>query len=220
MRSRGGRRRQLRLVTALVVGGATARPAARRRRRERQPHTLWRMADDHPQRVTPQRRRSHLRGAASRLVQDAPVAETHEGNREIRPEAHDRRSVERARRNADRGRDDRGRKSPAARSQRLPRQGPGPHERQGPIQRSRGARREPKASPGLCAYTLDDAYAAIATIDLRVRAPVTLTVAPRAAHNGTRIVFRGRLRAGPGRRGTIVTIYALSLKGRKRIPVD
>src|SRR4051794_12699454 len=59
------------------------------------------------------------------------------------------------------------------------------------------------------AYTLDPAPVSSATVTLGVRAGVGLTRRPSHLRNGQRVAFRGRLRGGPGRRGTRVTIDVL-----------
>jgi hypothetical protein len=59
------------------------------------------------------------------------------------------------------------------------------------------------------AYDLDTADAAHADLHLGVRAGVTLDIRPRRVRNGHRIVFRGALKGGPGRPGTLVTMQEL-----------
>jgi hypothetical protein len=59
------------------------------------------------------------------------------------------------------------------------------------------------------AYDLDTADATHADLHLGVRAGVTLVIRPRRVRNGHRIVFRGALKGGPGRPGTLVTMQEL-----------
>jgi hypothetical protein len=75
-----------------------------------------------------------------------------------------------------------------------------------------------KVTIGYRAFHLDTAASAIATLNVSVRAGVTLSVRPRRASSRGRITFSGRLRGGPGRAGTQVVIYALG-GARSRIPV-
>jgi hypothetical protein len=62
------------------------------------------------------------------------------------------------------------------------------------------------------AFDLDPAPAAAGDLRLDVHAGVTLHISPRSVRNGHRIVFRGRLKGGPGRAGTLVTLQELSPK--------
>ena len=84
------------------------------------------------------------------------------------------------------------------------------------VQAPRGSSRTVRI--GYRAYTLDDAPAATATLNLNVKAALSLTVTPKRVRNGSVATFRGRLRGGPGQFGTQVTIYALG--GRRAIPVE
>jgi hypothetical protein len=56
------------------------------------------------------------------------------------------------------------------------------------------------------AFDLDPTDAATRDLSLDVHAGITLAIHPRTVANGHRIVFRGRLRGGPGRRGALVTL--------------
>jgi hypothetical protein len=69
------------------------------------------------------------------------------------------------------------------------------------------------------AFSLDPEPAAVADIDLRVRAGLTLSVRPRRVGPRGRISFRGRLLGGPGQAGDQVTLYAVAGRGRDRVPV-
>ena len=72
---------------------------------------------------------------------------------------------------------------------------------------------------GYRAYTLDDAPAATATLNLNVKAALSLPrLSRRACATAPWPPSRGRLRGGPGQFGTQVTIYALG--GRRAIPVE
>jgi hypothetical protein len=82
--------------------------------------------------------------------------------------------------------------------------------RRGP---SRGLRFEYKA------YTLDPAPVSRAAITLGVRAGFRLNLSPRRVRNGQRVVFRGRLKGGPARKGTRVTIDVLVPDARRRVPI-
>jgi hypothetical protein len=84
------------------------------------------------------------------------------------------------------------------------------------VQAPRGSSRTVRI--GYRAYTLDDAPAATATLNLNVKAALSLSVTPKRVRNGSVATFRGRLRGGPGQFGTQVTIYALG--GRRAIPVE
>jgi hypothetical protein len=69
------------------------------------------------------------------------------------------------------------------------------------------------------AFSADPTASAEVVAAVRVRARISLTVAPRRTGPTGRIVFRGRLVGGPGRRHTQVTLYALPGHGRRPIPV-
>ena len=84
------------------------------------------------------------------------------------------------------------------------------------FQPPRGSSREIRV--GYRAYTLDDVPAAAATLNLNVRAALSLAVTPKRVRNGSVATFSGRLRGGPGELGTQVTIYAVG--GRRGIPVE
>jgi hypothetical protein len=78
---------------------------------------------------------------------------------------------------------------------------------------SRELRFEYKAS------TLDPAPVSRAEITLGVRAGFRLKLSPRTVRNGQRVVFRGRLKGGPARKGTRVTIDVLVPDARRRVPI-
>jgi hypothetical protein len=69
------------------------------------------------------------------------------------------------------------------------------------------------------AYTLDPAPVSSAAITLGVRAGIGLRLRPRRVRNGQRVRFRGRLRGGPGRKGTRVSIDVLVPDARRRVPI-
>jgi hypothetical protein len=69
------------------------------------------------------------------------------------------------------------------------------------------------------AYTLDPAPVQTATISLGVRAGIALRLSPRHVRNGQKISFRGRLRGGPARKGTRVTIDVIVPDARRRVPI-
>jgi hypothetical protein len=66
----------------------------------------------------------------------------------------------------------------------------------------------------------DPAPVAIARVNVRVRAGVTLHTSTRRVRNGTALRFYGRVRGERGTRRALVTIYALSGGRRARIPVE
>jgi hypothetical protein len=72
---------------------------------------------------------------------------------------------------------------------------------------------------GYRAFHLETAPSATATVALRVRAGVMLSVRPRRVSPTGRIEFTGRLKGGPRRAGTQVVIYAVGTRSRDRIPV-
>ena len=69
------------------------------------------------------------------------------------------------------------------------------------------------------AYTLDPAPVSRAQVTLGVRAGFRLKLTPRRVRNGQRVVFRGRLKGGPARKGTRVTIDVLVPDARRRVPI-
>jgi hypothetical protein len=69
------------------------------------------------------------------------------------------------------------------------------------------------------AYSLDPAPVSTASVSLGVRAGLKLRLRPRRVHNGQRVKFSGRLRGGPGRKGTRVTIDVLVPDARRRVPI-
>jgi hypothetical protein len=69
------------------------------------------------------------------------------------------------------------------------------------------------------AYTLDPAPVSSAAITLGVRAGIGLKLRPRRVRNGRQVRFRGRLRGGPGRKGTRVSIDVLVPDARRRVPI-
>jgi hypothetical protein len=75
-------------------------------------------------------------------------------------------------------------------------------------------------SLGYTAFSNDPAPIASAQLKLAVRAGVTLQVVPRRVRNGSVVTFRGRLRGGPGKRRSVITLYAVTKGARSRIPVE
>lgn len=69
------------------------------------------------------------------------------------------------------------------------------------------------------AYTLDPAPVSSAAVSLGVRAGIRLRLKPRRLRNGQRIRFLGRLKGGPARKGTRVTIDVLVPDARRRVPI-
>ena len=69
------------------------------------------------------------------------------------------------------------------------------------------------------AYTLDPAPVSTAAISLGVKAGLELRVKPRNVRNGQKIRFLGRLKGGPSRKGTRVTIDVLVPDARRRVPI-
>ena len=69
------------------------------------------------------------------------------------------------------------------------------------------------------AYTLDPAPVSTATISLGVKAGLKLRLKPRHVRNGERIRFLGRLKGGPARKGTRVTIDVIVPDARRRVPI-
>jgi hypothetical protein len=59
------------------------------------------------------------------------------------------------------------------------------------------------------AYTLDPAPVQTATLSLGVKAGIKLKLTPRRVTNGQKVRFKGRLKGGPARKGTRVTIDVL-----------
>ena len=72
---------------------------------------------------------------------------------------------------------------------------------------------------GYKAYTLDPAPVSTAAISLGVKAGLKLRVKPRQVRNGQKIRFLGRLKGGPARKGTRVTIDVLVPDARRRVPI-
>jgi hypothetical protein len=72
---------------------------------------------------------------------------------------------------------------------------------------------------GYRAYGSDEHVTASADLKLGVRPAIALAVRPRRVRNGGRIRFTGRLRAGPGRKGTQVVLEAVGRRGRRQVPV-
>ena len=69
------------------------------------------------------------------------------------------------------------------------------------------------------AYSLDPAPVSTAAVSLGVRAGIRLKLRPRHVRNGQKIRFIGRLRGGPARKGTRVTIDVLVPDARRRVPI-
>jgi len=69
------------------------------------------------------------------------------------------------------------------------------------------------------AYTLDPAPVSTATVSLGVKAGIKLRLKPRHVRNGQKIRFLGRLKGGPARKGTRVTIDVLVPDARRRVPI-
>ncbi|HYH87716.1 MAG TPA: hypothetical protein VEX67_00700 [Solirubrobacteraceae bacterium] len=69
------------------------------------------------------------------------------------------------------------------------------------------------------AYSLDPAPVSSAAVSLGVRAGLRLKLRPRTVRNGQRVRFDGRLRGGPARKGTRVTIDVLVPDARRRVPI-
>ena len=72
---------------------------------------------------------------------------------------------------------------------------------------------------GYKAYSLDPAPVSTAAVSLGVRAGIRLRVAPRRVRNGQTIRFRGRLKGGPARKGTRLTVDVLVPDARRRLPI-
>lgn len=72
---------------------------------------------------------------------------------------------------------------------------------------------------GYKAYSLDPAPVSTAAVSLGVRAGIRLRVAPRRVRNGQSIRFRGRLKGGPARKGTRLTVDVLVPDARRRLPI-
>ena len=69
------------------------------------------------------------------------------------------------------------------------------------------------------AYSLDPAPVSSAAVSLGVRAGIRLGVNPRRVRNGEKVRFRGRLKGGPARKGTRVTIDVIVPDARRRVPI-
>jgi hypothetical protein len=69
------------------------------------------------------------------------------------------------------------------------------------------------------AYSLDPAPVSSAAVTLGVRAGIRLGVKPRRVRNGQKVRFRGRLKGGPARKGTRVTIDVIVPDARRRVPI-
>ncbi len=69
------------------------------------------------------------------------------------------------------------------------------------------------------AYTLDPAPVSTAAVSLGVRAGLRLKLKPRHVRNGQKIRFLGRLKGGPARKGTRVTIDVIVPDARRRVPI-
>ena len=69
------------------------------------------------------------------------------------------------------------------------------------------------------AYSLDPAPVSTAQVSLGVKAGIALKVGPRRVRNGQRIRFLGRLKGGPARKGTRLTIDVLVPDARRRLPI-
>jgi hypothetical protein len=72
---------------------------------------------------------------------------------------------------------------------------------------------------GYKAYSLDPAPVSTAAVSLGVRAGIRLGLKPRHVRNGQKIRFRGRLKAGPARKATRLTIDVLVPDARRRLPI-
>jgi hypothetical protein len=72
---------------------------------------------------------------------------------------------------------------------------------------------------GYKAYSLDPAPVSTAAISLGVKAGIRLKVNPRSVRNGEQIRFRGRLKGGPARKGTRLTVDVLVPDARRRLPI-
>jgi hypothetical protein len=69
------------------------------------------------------------------------------------------------------------------------------------------------------AYTLDPAPVQTATLSLGVKAGIGLRLSPHRVTNGQKVRFKGRLKGGPARKGTRVTIDVLVPDARRRVPI-
>jgi hypothetical protein len=69
------------------------------------------------------------------------------------------------------------------------------------------------------AYTLDPAPVQTASLSLGVKAGIKLKLSPRRVTNGQKVSFRGKLKGGPARKGTRVTIDVLVPDARRRVPI-
>jgi hypothetical protein len=69
------------------------------------------------------------------------------------------------------------------------------------------------------AFTLDPAPVSTASVSLGVKAGIALKLRPRRVRNGQKITFKGRLRGGPARKGTRVTVDVLVPDARRRVPI-
>jgi hypothetical protein len=69
------------------------------------------------------------------------------------------------------------------------------------------------------AYTLDPAPVQTASVSLGVKAGIKLKLSPRRVTNGQKVGFKGKLRGGPARKGTRVTIDVLVPDARRRVPI-
>jgi hypothetical protein len=69
------------------------------------------------------------------------------------------------------------------------------------------------------AYSLDPAPVSSAEVTFGVRAGFRLRLRPRRVRNGQRVVFRGRLKGGPARKGARVSIDVLVPDARRRVPI-
>jgi hypothetical protein len=69
------------------------------------------------------------------------------------------------------------------------------------------------------AYTLDPAPVQTATLSLGVKAGIKLKLSPRRVTNGQKVSFKGKLKGGPARKGTRVTIDVLVPDARRRVPI-
>ncbi len=69
------------------------------------------------------------------------------------------------------------------------------------------------------AYTLDPAPVQTATLSLGVKAGLRLRLSPRRVTNGQKVKFAGKLKGGPARKGTRVTIDVLVPDARRRVPI-
>jgi hypothetical protein len=69
------------------------------------------------------------------------------------------------------------------------------------------------------AYRSDTDESAATELKLSVRPAIALKVSPHSVRNGGRILFKGRLRGGPGKADTQIVLEAVGRNVRQRVPV-